>query len=68
MPDIAADSLSVGIGDFFRGYNILDSVNMSMIRDNITQAKKAMVVFTWHRWEDGRPVLEEAFKLLKTKA
>ena len=68
MPDIAANSLSIGIGDFFRGYNILDAVNLSMIRDNVTQARKAQVIFTWHRWNDGRPVLTEAFKLLRTKA
>lgn len=68
MPDIAANSLSVGVGDFFRGYNILDSIDMELIRDDITQAKKAKVLFTWHKWNDGRVVLSEAFKLLKTKA
>jgi len=67
MPNIAASSLSVGLGDFFRGYNILDSVMLELLRDDLTQAKKAKVLFTWHRWNDGRVVLSEAFKLLKTK-
>ncbi len=68
MPDIATDSLSVLMGDFFRGYNILDAVNLEMIRDDLTEAAKARVLFTWHRWLDGQVVLAEAFKILKTKA
>lgn len=68
MPDIASDSKSVLFGDFFRGYNILDSVNLELIRDDFTQAAKAKVVFNWHRWLDGQVVLAEAFKILKTKA
>lgn len=68
MPAIATDSLSVGIGDFFRGYNILDAVDLMMIRDEVTQGDNAAVKFYWHRWLDGMVVLAEAFKLLKTKA
>lgn len=68
MPDLATNSLSLGVGDFFRGYNILDSVVTELLRDDLTQAKKAKVLFTWHRWNDGRVVLAEAFKLLKAVA
>ncbi len=68
MPTIANGSLSVGIGDFFRGFNILDAVDLMMIRDDFTQAERASVKFNWHRWNDGLVVLAEAFKLLVTKS
>lgn len=68
MPSIAINSLSVGVGDFFNGYNILDSIQMELIRDDVTQKAKAIVEFSWNRYNDGRVVLGEAFKILKTKA
>lgn len=68
MPTITNGSLSVGIGDFFRGFNILDAVDLMMIRDEFTQAERAAVKFNWHRWLDGSVVLSEAFKLLITKS
>ena len=68
MPDIASSSLSVLFGDFARGYNILDATQMELIRDDLSLKKQAMVEFCWFRWNDGRPVLAEAFKILKTKA
>jgi len=64
MPDVANDALSVGVGDFFRGYNILDSLQMELIRDNVTRKSEAIVEFSWNRFNDGRVVLGEAFKLL----
>lgn len=66
MPDIANDSLSVGVGDFFLGYNILDSIEMELIRDDVTRKEQAIVEFSWNRYNDGRVVLAEAFKLLDT--
>ena len=66
MPDIASDSLSVLFGDYFRGYNILDSLQMELIRDDLTRKKQTMVEFYWNRYLDGRVVLSEAFKILKT--
>lgn len=68
MEDIATTNRPIGIGDFFRGYNVLDSVNTELIRDDFTLAAEASVNFNWHRWNDGRVVLAEAFKLLKVKS
>jgi HK97 family phage major capsid protein len=68
LPDVASTSLSVVFGDFFRGYNILDALNMELVRDDFRGKEKAIVEFSWNRYLDGRVVLGEAFKILKTKA
>jgi HK97 family phage major capsid protein len=63
--DDTTGNLPVGFGDLFMGYNILDSVQMSMLRDDFTKADEAMSVFHWRRWNTGQVVLPEAIKLLK---
>lgn len=68
MPDETGNALSVAFGDFRRGYTIVDRTGMTVIRDEITQKKKAIVEFTWARWNTGLVVLPEAIKLLKVKA
>ena len=68
MPDIATDALCVGIGDFFKGYKILDAIGMEIVRDEVTEAKKAKILYTWYRYLTGNVVLSEAFKLLKAVA
>ena len=68
MPDIAANSLSMAFGDFRRGYTIVDRTGLSVVRDEFTQKKKAIVEFTLHRWNTGQVTLPEAIKILKTKA
>lgn len=68
MQDIASNSFSIAFGDFRRGYTIIDRTGMSVIRDEVTQKKKAIVEFTMNRWNTGQVTLPEAIKLLKTKA
>lgn len=68
MPDIAAGALSVVYADFMRGYTITDRTGMLMIRDEVTEARKAIVKATFHRWNTGQVTLPEAFKALKIKA
>jgi HK97 family phage major capsid protein len=67
MPNVADGALSVGIGNFFYGYYILDAVGVMMIRDDYTQKKKATVEVTWMRYLTGQVGIAEAFKLLKIK-
>jgi len=67
MPDIASDSLSVAFGDFRRGYTIIDRTGLSIVRDEFTLKKKAIIEFTMSRWNTGQVTLPEAIKLLKTK-
>jgi HK97 family phage major capsid protein len=68
MPDVALDALPVGFGDIFEGYLILDSIQMSMIRDEYTPKEKRAVEFTFFRYLNGQVVLPEAIKLLKVKS
>jgi len=68
MPDIAASSKSVIYADFLRGYTITDRTGMTMIRDETSGKKNAIVELTFHRWNTGQVVLPEAFALLTTKA
>lgn len=68
MPDIASAAIPVAFGDFARGYTIVDRTGMAVIRDEVTQKKKAIVEFTLQRWNTGQVTLPEAIKLLKVKA
>lgn len=68
MPAMAANSYSIAFGDFQRGYTIVDRTGISIVRDELTLKKKAIVEFTLNRWNYGQVTLPEAIKLLKTKA
>lgn len=68
VPDVAASAFAVGFGDWFKGYTIVDRTGMEIIRDEITQARKAIILFTMLRWNTGQVTLVEAMKLLKIKA
>lgn len=66
MQDVGSDTYPVAFGDFRRGYTIIDRTGMSVIRDEVTQKRKAIVEFTMNRWNTGRVVLEEPIRLLHT--
>lgn len=68
MPDVANNATPIAVGDWRRGYQIVDRTAISVVRDDYTQKRKAIVEFTIHRWLTGQPVLPEAIKLLKVKA
>ncbi len=68
MPDIAASALAVAFGDFRRGYTIVDRTGLAVIRDDVTQKRKATVEFTMHRWNTAQVTLTEPIKLLKCDA
>lgn len=68
MPDVAADAYPVAFGDFRRGYTIVDRMGMSVIRDELTLKKKAIVEFTMNRWNTGQVTLLEPIKLLHVDA
>ena len=68
MPDIASNAFSVVYADFLRGYTIIDRTGMSVIRDELTQKKKAIVEFTMNKWNTGQVTLPEAMTGLKIKA
>ena len=68
MPDLANGSKSIAFGDFLRGYTIVDRTGLSVIRDELTSKKQAIVEFTLNRWLTGQVVLPEAIKILTTKS
>jgi HK97 family phage major capsid protein len=68
MADIASNSLSVVYADFKRGYRWIDRTGLVIIRDDFTGKKEAIVELLFRKWNSGKVVLPEAFKLLKTKA
>lgn len=63
MPAAAADSLSVAVGDFKRGYKIVDRVGIRVLRDPFTD--KPYVKFYTTKRVGGEVVNTEAIKLLK---
>ncbi len=65
MPDVAAGAYSIAFGDFRRGYTIVDRTGMSIIRDDVTRKRNAIVEFTMHRWNTGQVTLVEPLKLLQ---
>lgn len=67
MPDVGADTFPVAFGDFRRGYTIIDRTGVSVIRDDFSLKKSAMVEFTINRWNTGKVVLPEAITLIKVE-
>ena len=70
MPSISdgAGSKIIGFGDLFAGYQILDSIAVSIVRDEYTQAAKALILFHINRWNTGQVAIPEAIQLLDVKA
>ncbi len=65
MPDLGADAFAVAFGDFRRGYTIVDRTGLAVIRDDVSQKRKATIEFTMHRWNTAQVTLTEPLKLLQ---
>ena len=63
MPAAAASSLSVAVGDFATGYQIVDRIGIRILRDPFTD--KPFVKFYTTKRVGGDVVNYEAIKLLK---
>jgi HK97 family phage major capsid protein len=68
MPDIAAGSLPVAVGDFRRGYTIFDRVQLSVVRDPFSKARSGVTCFTATRRVGGAVVEGRALKLVRVSA
>ncbi len=66
MPVPAANSLSVALGDFYNGYQIVDRVGVRILRDPFTE--KPFVKFYSTKRVGGAVVNYKAVKLLKLAA
>lgn len=63
MPAIAANSYSIGLGNFDKGYLITDRIGLQVKRDDVTQP--GFVVFHFRRRTGGDVRDYQAIKLLK---
>ena len=63
MPVIAADSLSIGFGNFKEAYQIVDRIGIRVLRDNLTN--KPFVGFYTTKRVGGDVLHFEAVKFLK---
>jgi HK97 family phage major capsid protein len=68
LPNIAAGAIPILFADFFKGYRIVDRTAMAVVRDDVTQKKRAIIELTFHKWLTGQVVQAEAIKGLKIKA
>jgi HK97 family phage major capsid protein len=65
MPVEAANSLSIGFGDWQRAYTLVDRLSIAVMRDPFTKASAGQVKFLARRRVGGQVVLAEAIRLLK---
>lgn len=65
MDDVVQDKCPVLFGDLKQAYAILRTKGLTMIRDEYTNKKKAIIEFTWDRWMGGRIILDEAVRKLQ---
>ncbi len=66
MPDVAADSMPIGFGNFMRGYTIVDRMGTRILRDPYTN--KPFVGFYTTKRTGGMLTDSQAIKLLQVKA
>jgi len=65
MPNAAANSYPVMFGDFFKGYTLTDRTGITIIRDEYTRKRNAIIEFTIHRYSSGKVTIPEAIKVLQ---
>lgn len=63
IPDVAADALALGYGDFGVGYTIVDRIGFRVIRDNVTE--KPNILFYTTKRTGGAVTNFESIKIQK---
>jgi HK97 family phage major capsid protein len=58
-------SVPIMFADLMAGFEIYDLMGMSVIRDDVTAAKKSIVIYNFRRWLTSRVTMPEAIKILK---
>jgi len=66
--DVGAGTKPIAFGDFSRAYTLVDRVNMSIMRDQFTQATSGNVRYIARRRVGGTVVLAEAIQLQNISA
>jgi HK97 family phage major capsid protein len=65
---LGAGAKPVAFADLYRGYEIFDMIGMNVVRDDVTQADKAITKFTFRRYLTGRVLVPEAIGYLTLAA
>lgn len=65
MPAVTANAYPVLLGDFRRGYTIVDRIGMEITQDPFTSKSTGMIEFSARRRVGGRVTIAEAIKKLK---
>jgi HK97 family phage major capsid protein len=65
MPAVGASTYPVALGDFKRGYLIVDRIQLQVMRDPYTQLSRAMVRFVARKRVNGQVILAEAIRKLQ---
>lgn len=65
MPNLAANAYSVAVGDWKKGYTLVDRINISVLRDPSTLAGQGVVRIFARKRFGGKPVQQEAMAKLK---
>jgi HK97 family phage major capsid protein len=68
MPTIAANAYPVAIGDFRRGYLLLDRLELSMMVDPYTAKRTGMIEISARKRVGGQVIIADAIKKLKIAA
>lgn len=68
MPDVAAGTKPVIIGDYRKAYYIIDSAQLTVLEDPYTQATSGLRRFIFNKRVGGQVVLPEALKILQVAA
>jgi HK97 family phage major capsid protein len=68
MPNVSAGTKPIAFGDFARAYTIVDRVNISILRDNMTQATSGNIRYIARKRFGGTVVLPEAIQLQNVSA
>lgn len=65
---LIAGEFPVACGDFRRGYHIFDRTDMSVVRDEVTRKRQAVIEWTFNRWNTGQVMIPEAIKVIRVKS
>lgn len=63
-----AGAKPIVFADLRRGYEIFDMMGISVIRDDLTRKREAITEWTFRRYNTGRVIIPEAFKVMRIKS
>lgn len=62
-----SNTVPIMYADLRQGYEIFDLMGMSVLRDDLTRKRNAIIEYTFRRYNTAKVLMPEAIKLLKVK-